>query len=73
MSTKLIDWGQILVMEDGIRHLVRLADVLTTIGCGSESLSPGACYVLGCTLHDLGAQLEEQYDAINPIRNGGPQ
>ena len=73
MSVTRVEWGQILQMADGIRHLVRLADVLTTLGCGGEFLSPGACYFLGCTLHEIGAKLENQYDAITPIKDGGPR
>lgn len=73
MSIARIEWGQILAMEDDIRHLVRLADVLTTIGCGGESLSAGGSYVLGCHLHEIGDRLEKRFDAITPIKDGGPR
>ena len=62
-----IEWGTLSKMEDDLRHLVRLADVLTTIGCGGESLSAGGCFVLGCLLHEMGERLERQFDAIGTL------
>ncbi|WP_267358432.1 MULTISPECIES: hypothetical protein [unclassified Methylobacterium] len=71
MSTPRVDWGNILAMEDDLRNLDRLANVLTTLGTHDDDVDRDCIYVLGCMLSQMAKRLEVRFDAITPIKDGG--
>lgn len=71
MTALRVDWGNILAMEDDLRNLDRLANVLTTLGTHDDIVDRDCIYVLGCMLSQMAKRLEARFDAIEPIRDGG--
>jgi len=73
MSIARVDWRDILALEDDIMHLDRLATVLTTLGTHDDIVHRECIYVLGCMLSQIGKRLEQRFEAIKPVRDGGVQ
>ena len=67
MNPCRVDWGVIVEMEDDLRNLRRLANVLITLGTHDDSLDHDSVYVVGCFLHQMGERLEAQFDALQPV------
>ncbi|MCJ2056667.1 hypothetical protein MKL09_08875 [Methylobacterium sp. J-048] len=67
MSAAHVDWGNILEMEDDLRNLKRLANVLTTLGTHDDTVDRECIYVVGCFLHQMGDRLEQRFDNIHPV------
>ncbi|MCJ2056601.1 hypothetical protein MKL09_08540 [Methylobacterium sp. J-048] len=67
MSAARVDWGNILKMEDDLRNLQRLANVLTTLGTHDDIVDRECIYVIGCFLHQMGVRLEQRFDDIRPV------
>ncbi|QGY04757.1 hypothetical protein MMSR116_24760 [Methylobacterium mesophilicum SR1.6/6] len=73
MSVARIEWGQILALEEDIMHPDRLANVLTTLSTHDDIVHRDCIYVIGCMLSQIGKRLEANFEAITPIKDGGPR